>query len=145
MKTNHPTRKSASSSAPRVLLVDDDPLFSEVLSALGRGKGIQLTICRSLNELAILSVSVNFDVAIVDQYLDGLYEALTGTEIARLFRQTPVVLVSQSSEAKIRSLNQSDWPNAIKAFVKKTDGPDAILAVALSEGKSYKLRQLAQL
>ncbi len=127
---------------PHVVLIDDDPLFLEVMTRIGRQRGVEVTTCRSLVELAMIAVVDVFDVAIIDFLLDGLKSNLRGTDIATLLKEIPVVLISSGTN---ELEEPSQWPAAVKAFVSKKDGPTAILRAAVQEAKSHRLKLLAGL
>jgi CheY-like chemotaxis protein len=124
---------------PHVVVIDDDPVFLRIMEKLGSEKGIPMTLCRSLKELSLLTVPQLFDVAVIDFYLDGLKEKLTGSELASWLKGTPVILIS-GNENDIAPKNE--WPSSIKGFVSKEKGAKEILAAALLEGKTNQLRFL---
>jgi ActR/RegA family two-component response regulator len=122
---------------PHIVVIDDDPLFLQIMTRLGSERGIPITTCRSLEELSVLVIPNAFDVAVIDFYLDGVKDRLKGTDLVSLLKDTPVVLVSNHEE-----VSDGTWPNAVKGFVNKEHGPHAILAAALLEGRARQLRAL---
>lgn len=120
-----PDDMTRSVSAPRVLLIDDDPNFGKIMTRAAAVSGIKLQFCKSLDEFAKLQ-SREYDVIVLDYDLG----AVTGCELARYLesmdpREIPVVLVSQT---KMRGSNK--WPGSIREFVHKGLGPFAILDAA---------------
>lgn len=112
------------SRRPRVFVLDDDPIFCRLLQKTGTERGADVTVCSSLTDLGTDPRHSQFDVAIIDYYI----EEMTGTDIACLVQQRPVILVSRSEDWM-----DSDrvWPDCIQKFVSKKDGVIAILDAAL--------------
>lgn len=111
---------------PRILLIDDDPLFGKVMQRAANAKSIPLSHCSSLEEFSQIK-SFDYDVMIVDYNLG----AVTGFELTRYIEQftakeVPVILVSQSE-----SLDYQDWPTTVMEFVHKSVKPQGILEATL--------------
>ena len=114
--------------APRLLLVDDDPIFGKIMTRLAEQSRVNLTCCRSLDELG-QKVWWNFHAGIIDYDLG----TANGIELIQTMEKTlgtlPVILVSQGNAI---SVPISQWPTSIKAFIHKTLGHVAILEAALA-------------
>lgn len=120
-----PTTPSLPSyTMPHILVVDDDPLFRALLQRAALAKAIEITACSSWREIGTLAHPQQFDAAIVDYYLDGLKESLTGTDIARALEGTPVLLVSNSDHC---ISNGEAWPEGVRKFMNKRHGVERIL------------------
>jgi DNA-binding NarL/FixJ family response regulator len=113
---------------PKILVIDDDPLFNAKVRKISRQKKLPVTTCASLHELGSLLDLRRFDVVIVDYFLDNLKEFLTGTDLARVFEAIPMVLVSNNDHPL---MNHDPWPSSIRKFVNKKAGVEAILTAAI--------------
>jgi len=112
-----------------ILVIDDDSTFGMLMKALAEARGLKLDYFTSLSELGSFARIGEYDVAVLDYYLDKL----TGAEIAEyfdaFFTDTPVVMVSGNSEVKDES---TKWPRCVRQFVPKSRGAKEILQVALA-------------
>ncbi len=61
---------------PRILVVDDEPVFGKIIAEAARRSGMEVTVCKSVEELAKCK-DWRFDVAILDYDL-GEDGAVTG-------------------------------------------------------------------
>jgi CheY-like chemotaxis protein len=113
-----------SNPAPRVLLVDDDPLFGKVMQRVAANLHVPLTYVRSLQDLGD-PTKQRFDVALLDYDLGSV----TGVELAEYFEHIaqpmPVILISETTRTKNRR-----WSESIRDFVHKGLGPFAIMDAA---------------
>ncbi len=128
------TKLKTALAGRNILLVDDDPIFRASMTQYARKLNIPLTICTSLRDLCTKALPKVFEVAIIDYYLDGMKDYLTGTEVATVLEETPIILVSSSDRCLSDSQN---WPSSIKKFLNKKSGVQTILTTAL-ELKSTK-------
>ena len=116
--------------APRILLIDDDPTFRNLMAKVAARRGIALDAYESLLDLGSVGLISGYDVAIVDYHL----EQMTGIEIAEylkaFFAETPMVLVSILTCDEI---SEAAWPAPIVRFMNKNAGCEAILNSALAE------------
>ncbi|MDA9951415.1 response regulator [Oligoflexaceae bacterium] len=118
-KVQHPT------VAPKILLVDDDPIFGKIMTRVADQNNSQMTVCSSLAEVAMLD-SFDFEVAIIDYDLGNVTGYYLASHLDKLTsREIPVVLVSQSQRDDV-----DRWPTSIREFVNKKIGPYAILDAA---------------
>jgi len=112
-----------------ILVIDDDPQFGSLLSALARARGIPLEYYTSLSELGSFALLGQFDAAILDYYL----ESMNGMEIAEyvetFFDHLPVILVSGTA---FLEADKKEWPKCVRQFVPKARGPYAILDSAVA-------------
>lgn len=108
----------------KVLLVDDDPSFGYLMTQVAKSMGIDLTHKVSLIELGSFAMIKNFDIAMIDFYLENL----RGDEIAQyvdtFFNDMPIVIVSAH---EFDDKSKSKWPPTVKAFLPKAIGPSQLL------------------
>lgn len=113
-----------------LLVVDDDPVFGTLLEVLGRRTGLEVTSLCSLEQLGHPH-NWDYDVAIIDYDL----EVATGVELAAYFNnhgaRIPIVMVS----GKNRSSDL--WPESIRKFIHKNQGPRLILKSAVDVFLKY--------
>lgn len=109
---------------PRILLVDDDPIFCKVMQRLAQNYRSPLTVVSSVAKMPETPDNA-FDVAVIDYDLG----CVTGLELIACLREQglniPVVLVSGTRRAV-----GPQWNDTIHEFVNKAAGPCAILDAA---------------
>ncbi len=117
-----------------VLVIDDDATFGLLMKAVAEARGIKLDYVGSLAELGSFARIGDYDVAVLDYYL----EKLTGAEIAEyfdaFFQDKPVIIVSGSSRLQDDSVQ---WPKCVRKFVLKSNGARNILDNALEAWQQY--------
>lgn len=121
-------------TTPKILLVDDDPMYGKILQRLAANHKVSITFCSSLEELGQLD-TLDFDVGIIDYNLG----AVTGVELTTYLEHTlptdlPIILISQT-----RQLVSRRWPDSIRDFVHKAMGPYAVLDAA------FEAHEIAQI
>lgn len=120
--------------APRILLIDDDPIFCRTMAKLAQSHGIGMTTCQKFQDLFSHQTDGEFDVLIVD-YLFGEF---TATQVLNLMKQTkPVILVSQMEAADVLREHGSV---PITNFLPKSRGNEAILEAAMEALNAEFLR-----
>jgi DNA-binding NtrC family response regulator len=111
-----------------VLLIDDDPFFRALFQAIADSQGIPAATCASLSDIGSFAALKDYDVVVLDYYL----EAFRGPEIAEyvdvFFRDLPVLVISGG---EIDPKDQRSWPVCIQEFVPKSAGPYQILEKAV--------------
>jgi CheY-like chemotaxis protein len=111
---------------PAIALIDDNPEFLVLMSYFAQKNNINLTTYESLADMYSFTNLRNFDLILIDYYL----EAFTGVEVAEyvetFFQGIPVVLVSSESLK-----HTPDWPSVIKGHLEKKLGPAKIIANSL--------------
>lgn len=126
---------------PKILLIDDDPVFIAVMKRWALMEKVQLESYVSLDEMGFIGLFSNYDVAILDYDLGYT----TGIEIARctdaLLHHMPIVIVS----AKDRSQECADAPTCVKAVLQKSKGYSHILNVATNLCRSNSENRLREL
>ena len=116
--------KSGSGVLPmKIALIDDDPDFRRLMSVCGKSMGFDIDTYASLEEMGSFARLDNYDLALVDYYLEKLHGVEIAEYIDIFFPELPVILVSGDDLApRSRTL----WPRCIKKFLVKGLGPYAI-------------------
>lgn len=118
--------------ARRIILIDDDIVFSRILEKVARLGNVELTIVNTLKKWD-WRVYRDFDVAVIDYDLG----AITGLQLVRSIENMggaiPAILISTYSK-----LPTQHWPPSVLRFLHKSEGPQKILntAVAADRGKT---------
>lgn len=113
----------------KIVLIDDDPSFCNIMQSFALMRELDLDSFESLEDMGSIGRLSQYDLAIVDYDLG----VMNGVEIAEylpvFFDKMPMILVSgKTRENEPISL----WPDCIKRFVHKDEGPDKILDAAVS-------------
>jgi len=108
----------------KLLLIDDDESFGHLMEVVAAQRGISLEYYPSLVELGRIGRLGDFDVAILDYYLDGMNGIEIAEYLERFFTGKPVVLVSGRSYGDALMVES---PRCVKAFVHKVRGALTIL------------------
>ncbi len=115
-----------------LLLIDDDEFFCALFKMVGESLGIPVQTYGSLSDMQSFAELRNYDVAVLDYYL----ESFRGPEIAEyidiFFTELPVVLISGG---ELKDLDQKLWPACIRRFVPKADGAHTIIKRSLEAMK----------
>lgn len=114
-------------SVPRILLVDDDPLFLHMMEFVAQREGIPLITFNSPKEAYQKVGTLDFDIAILDYNLGLVSGVQLATFIRNRVRSVPAILVSQSDFPR-RSLH-----GLFSQALDKASGPNKILGSALEE------------
>lgn len=117
----------------RLLLIDDDRTYGQIVARTGTMQGAEVTTCATLEELSQV-VGRSFDVALVDYDLG----AVNGFELANYLENhldgaIPIILISVHDSRVGRHL-----PRSVFSFVSKSRGPMAVLEEALRAAHSAK-------
>jgi DNA-binding response OmpR family regulator len=111
---------------PKILLLDDDPVFGNLMVAVAQRHGIELDYYPSLLDLGYIGRLEEYGAAIVDYDLGTMTGVEVGKYLAAFLHGTPMVLISASE----RRHDAADWDECIRSFVHKSDGHEAILLAA---------------
>ena len=113
----------------RFVVIDDDPLFGNIMTRFAKAQGTEVDYFESMREFEPCSRARRYDAAIVDYDLGDM----TGIDIAEqlqvLFGDIPLVLVS--SQPRDRSIPKT-WPKVIKGFVRKQAGFATIFSTTMA-------------
>ena len=114
------------STAPRVLLIDDDPLFGAILSRLAKAANIVLKHEASPGAVDAHKIRDNYDFIIADYDL----QKVTGIQLIQSLESCnqalPTILVSSYGGVPSTKL-----PPSILLSLHKCEGPQRILYAAL--------------
>jgi CheY-like chemotaxis protein len=123
MKTR---REFSVTRAPRILLIDDDPLFGKTLTRVAHSANIPLVYTTTPRAVDATKIRALFDVIITDYDLQNV----TGIQIIQrleIFNQAlPTILVSSYLGFRVPNL-----PASILFTIHKCEGPQRILHAAL--------------
>ena len=112
----------------KLIIFDDDPYFGALIAASARNFGFRPNFFTSLYAMGPFSRLKEYDLAIIDVYMDSIRGDELAAYIDMFLMQVPVILVS----AEPLDLGSQDinWPPSVRAFVHKSLGPYRILKVA---------------
>jgi len=120
-------RDQAKKNGKRMVVIDDDPVFLNIMAAAAKYAGIEHESFGSLDEMGTFTRLGDYDIAVLDYSLP----AMTGVEIAEyidiFFDRLPVILVS-GSKGVLQAEN--DLPDCIREFKPKDDGIYGIIKAA---------------
>lgn len=119
-------RKTRPNGTLRLLLVDDDPIFGQVMRQAAAQRNVELVVLELVGRRDY-SVLQDFDLVLVDYELRNI----NGVQFARFLEHYRPDLQSIliSSYSKIPDFV---LPRGIKAFVPKSVGPGGILDAAIN-------------
>ncbi len=121
---------------PRILLIDDDPTFGQIMERVAKTKKAQLDYCKNIEEFMDLGYWTH-DVAIVDYNLGELNGFDFAVFMERYTQKNlPIILVSQTKQT-----NTKKWPGNIREFVHKKSGAFSIIDAAFEAHEVEKLNQ----
>lgn len=110
-----------------ILIIDDDVTFGAVMEATARRAGFDAEFHPSLVELGSFARLREFDLAVVDYFL----ESLRGDEVAQyadtFFEGLPVIVVSAK---EFTPQETAKWPASVREFISKDKGPQAVVDAA---------------
>lgn len=125
--TSHAEKRTFfAATALKVLLVDDDPLFRSRMQRAASARGIALTAYAHLTDLNATTAAKDFDVIVLNYFLDEIRHREAG-DAAKALSKMPVVLVSNTNAVVG---DETLWPAAVREFARKAAGCDAILDAA---------------
>lgn len=119
----------------KLVLIDDDPLFGNIMVRCARAHGADIDYFSSLMEMGSIGRLSEYDAAIVDYDLGNM----TGIEIAEymqvFFGDTPMVLVSSLDRRRDVPVT---WPRNVRKFLLKQAGYDAIFLETMDCIREYR-------
>lgn len=111
-----------------LLLIDDDEMFRALFQAIADSMGVPCETFASLSDMPSFAALKEYDVVILDYYLDSF----RGPEIAEyvdvFFNDLPVLVISGG---EIDDGERRAWPTCIRRFVPKSHGAYSIVERAL--------------
>lgn len=117
------------STTTRVFLLDDDPVFCNLMAKVAKRHGVHLDAYESLMDLDSIGQILDYDVAIIDYNLQEMTGIEVGEYLRPFFAKTPVILVSIQDQSEIE---EPHLPGAISQFVNKEVGCETILLTSLA-------------
>jgi CheY-like chemotaxis protein len=121
-------REQSPGDQPRLVLIDDDPVYGAVIGRWARLEGVDLDVFHSLDDLGFVGLLAQYDVAIVDYDLGEMNGKDVADYMTTLFGNKPMIMISDAD----RSQEMMDCPSCVKAFMKKSAGYEKILNMALN-------------
>lgn len=112
---------------PKLVLIDDDPVYGAVIGRWAQLEGVDLDIYNSLEDLGFVGLLSQYDVAIVDYDLGEINGKDVAEYMSTLFGNKPMVMISVID----RSKEMMSCPSCVKTFMKKSAGYEKILNAAL--------------
>jgi CheY-like chemotaxis protein len=113
--------------SPRILLVDDDPIFGRVMTAVATALGFDVRYVDEADGVLRGHHALGCDVLIVDYDLGELSGVELAERLCNDLDGAPVILVSSTARSPDRD---GAWPPCIAGFALKSDGVAPILALA---------------
>lgn len=110
-----------------LLLIDDDPLFCNLMSGAAKALGLELYYYNSLLEMDQSTLAQSFDLGILDYDLGPINGFDIAQHAPQLLQDRPVILVSATEKERIP---KGEWPSQICGYVCKKDGAIKILKYA---------------
>lgn len=107
----------------RFLIVDDDGAFCELLSLYFSAKGFEVVATRTASEATTLLQQSQFDLIILDWYLDGV-DALDFLNFCKdRYPEIPVIIFTG---AEIEAFLKAALAGRVEAVVRKLGSLDAL-------------------
>ncbi|SMF36228.1 response regulator [Pseudobacteriovorax antillogorgiicola] len=120
-QVNHPE------GSPKIILVDDDPMFGAMMLKQAEKTGISLDYYDSLSSLGFISQLAEYDIIMVDYQMDHINGIEIAAYMPSFFDDKTVILVSATAiEEQLEAL-----PEYITAFIHKDHGHQALLEESL--------------
>lgn len=110
---------------PKVLVIDDDPLFCALMARLGASVGIDVEAHGSIVEVEPFSRLSEFDGAIFDYYLGRQVGMDIMSNLKPFFENMPTLLVS--ADSGVKSLCSQRACGEVPEFAHKSLGAVRIL------------------
>jgi len=109
------------------LLIDDDPLFCNLMSTTARGLGFDLEYYHSVLEMDPLGSPSRYDLSLLDYDLGPINGLDIAHHAPQLLGDHPVILVSAYERSKILT---DHLPYKICGYICKKNGAHSIISYA---------------
>ena len=116
------------SKRPKMILVDDDPVFGSIMQKEAQVMGYELDYYDSLSSLGFISQLANYDIIIVDFQMDHINGIEIAAYMPSFFSDKTVILVSNTEIGE--QIGQS-LPEYITQFIHKNNGSEGIIKQAV--------------
>jgi CheY-like chemotaxis protein len=124
--SSSPTFRSEGAERPRVLVVDDDRLGTEVRSELIRMSGCSVDVAFSGTEALAKASSCNFDIFVIDYDMPGMNGLKLARELRRQGHWAPIAMLSGRLE-----LPSEPGAELLARFISKGEGAHVLLRAVL--------------
>lgn len=114
---------------PRLLLIDDDPVFGHILSRTADNLNLDLDVVQAVEQIGFIVGMKDYDIIIVDQYMHSMSGMEVAAYVSSFFASKTVILISSSSVIKDGGLG---LPSFVDAFVHKEEGYYRVLKEAMT-------------
>jgi DNA-binding NtrC family response regulator len=108
----------------KLLIMDDDEIYGTLLRAKALQRGIDATYAPSLVDLGSIGFLKDYDVGVIDFYLEGMRGNEIAEYVEKLLIDIPVIIVSGDANL---ATHIGQWPKSIFGFVSKAEGVDRVL------------------
>ncbi len=115
--------------SPRLLLIDDDPVFGHIMEQTADRFEVDLDVVQSVDEVGFIAGMKEYDIIIVDQNMQFMSGMEVAAYISSFFETKTVILISSSPVVKDGGLG---LPSFVSAFVNKNEGYYRVLKKALA-------------
>ena len=103
------------SESPRVILLDEDPIFGIMMERQAEIMGIELDYYESLASLGFISQPGNYDIIIVDYQINHINGIEIAAYVRAFFENKPVFLISSTDLGQ----KFSELPSYVTGFLPK--------------------------
>jgi len=111
-----------------MLLIDDDSVFCQIMSAAASQLKIHLDYITSPLQIKSFQWHTKYDVILLDFDL-GSIDGLTAlTEFEQIIGEQPVILVTCKNFSEVSEMK---WPKSVVSYICKSEGYQSILQQAL--------------
>lgn len=114
---------------PRMLLIDDDPVFGRLLERTADDMNLDLDFVESVDSMGFINQMSAYDIIIVDNQMDHISGMEVAAYVPAFFAEKLVVLISSTDVTQHGKL---PLPPFISAFVHKEEGCYQVLKQALA-------------
>lgn len=113
---------------PRLLLIDDDPIYGHIMGRTADNLNLDLDVVQSVEQIGFIVGMMEYDIIIVDQHMHYMSGMEVAAYVSSFFESKTVVLISSSPVVRDGGLG---LPSFVSAFVHKDEGYYRVLKQAL--------------
>ena len=121
----------------RLLVIDDDPVFGELICRHGKQRGLKIDHFESLDHMGFFVKMKDYDIIIIDFKLERLNGMEVAAYIPSFFNDKKVYIISSSSLEETLSkspLQVTSTPSSIKIRRRRNSDPGYSIKKRPSEG-----------
>ncbi len=119
---------------PRLLLIDDDPVFGHIMEQTADHLKVDLDVVQSVDQVGFIAGMKEYDIIIVDQNMQFMSGMEVAAYISSFFETKTVILISSSPVVKDGGLG---LPSFVSAFISKDEGYYRVLKKALATYQQF--------